>query len=109
MTQMVDLMYKSISIRDARRSIELNTSLWRLSWITFIFLPLTWLCGFFGMNVSTFQTDPSIGWYFVAAPPLMILVILSWLATKKFLKRPYEEGHAEMMPGIMKDFAQRGR
>ena len=62
--QMVDLMYKSISIRDAGRSIELNTSLWRLSWITFIFLPLTWLCGFFDMNVSWFEDNPSAGGYF---------------------------------------------
>ncbi|KAA6411336.1 MAG: hypothetical protein FRX48_04616 [Lasallia pustulata] len=53
-TQMVDLMYKSVSIRDARKSVELNTSLWRLSWITFILLPLTFLVGFFGMNVDTF-------------------------------------------------------
>lgn len=55
-------MYKSVSIRDARKSVELNTSLWRLSWITFIFLPLTFLVGFFGMNVDTFQNDPPIKW-----------------------------------------------
>lgn len=47
-------MYKSVSIRDARKSVELNTSLWRLSWITFILLPLTFLVGAFGMNVDTF-------------------------------------------------------
>lgn len=39
--EMIDLVYKSISIHDARRSMELNSSLWRLSWTTFIFLPLT--------------------------------------------------------------------
>ena len=55
-------MYKSVSIRDARKSVELNTSLWRLSWITFIFLPLTFLVGFFGMNVDTFHSNPSIKW-----------------------------------------------
>ncbi|KAL9618538.1 MAG: hypothetical protein Q9204_008391 [Flavoplaca sp. TL-2023a] len=48
--QMVDLMYKSISIRDARQSLQLNTSLWRISWLTFIFLPLTFLSSFFGMK-----------------------------------------------------------
>ena len=55
-------VYKSISIRDARQSLELNTSLWRLSWITFIFLPLTFLAGVFGMNVSEFQKNPSLKW-----------------------------------------------
>ncbi|CAL8579465.1 hypothetical protein XPA_005209 [Xanthoria parietina] len=47
---MVDLMYKSISIRDARQSLQLNTSLWRISWLTFFFLPLTFLSSFFGMK-----------------------------------------------------------
>lgn len=47
----VKQMYKSISIRDARQSLQLNTSLWRLSWVTFIFLPLTFLAGFFGKSV----------------------------------------------------------
>ena len=55
-------MYKSISIRDARQSLKLNTSLWRLSWITFIFLPLTFLAGVFGMNVSVFKDNPPLKW-----------------------------------------------
>ena len=55
-------MYKSISIRDARQSLELNTSMWRLSWITFIFLPLTFLAGVFGMNVSELKSNPPLKW-----------------------------------------------
>lgn len=78
----IDLMYKSVSIRDARQSLELNNSLWRLSWITFIFLPLTFLVGFFGMNVDTFQQNPSLKWYFISAVPLMIIILLAWLTTK---------------------------
>jgi len=38
-----DQMYKAIAYKDARESLQLNLSLWRLSWITFIFLPLTCL------------------------------------------------------------------
>ena len=64
-------MYKSVSIRDARRSLELNTSLWRLSWITFIFLPLTFLAGIFGMNVEELHNNPEIKWYFIVAVPLV--------------------------------------
>lgn len=59
---MIDLVYKSISINDARRSMELNSSLWRLSWVTFIFLPLTFLVGFFGMNVDVFASNPAVQW-----------------------------------------------
>ena len=43
-----DLMYKSVGIRDTRHSLELSYSMWRLSWITFVFLPLTFTVGFFG-------------------------------------------------------------
>ena len=83
-------MYKSISIRDARQSLELNTSMWRLSWITFIFLPLTFLAGVFGMNVSELASNPPLKWlgesilysrktsvtdalyrYFISASPLV--------------------------------------
>ena len=55
-------MYKSISIRDAHQSLEINTSMWRLSWITFIFLPLTFLAGVFGMNVSELKHNPRLKW-----------------------------------------------
>jgi hypothetical protein len=37
-TNLSDLMYKSVGIRDARHSLQLGLSMWRLSWITFIFL-----------------------------------------------------------------------
>ena len=56
-------MYKSISIRDARQSLQLNTSLWRLSWVTFIFLPLTFLSSFFGMNLGDLRGNGTIKWY----------------------------------------------
>ena len=84
---LIDLMYKSVSIRDARQSLELNNSLWRLSWITFIFLPLTFLVGFFGMNVDTFQQNPSLKWYFIAVVPLMVFVLLAWLATRQWMRK----------------------
>jgi Mg2+ and Co2+ transporter CorA len=83
---MIDLMYKSVSIRDARLSLELNASLWRLSWITFIFLPLTFLVGFFGMNIDPFVEEaPSLKWYFIAAVPLMVVIFLGWMFFKHFI------------------------
>ena len=53
---LADLMYKSVGIRDSRHGLQLNTSMWRLSWITFIFLPLTFMVGFFGM--VSYQESP---------------------------------------------------
>ncbi|OKL63593.1 hypothetical protein UA08_02012 [Talaromyces atroroseus] len=72
---LISLLYQSVSIRDSRHSLELGLSMWRLSWITFVFLPLTFIVGFFGMNVDTFQNNPSIKWYFIAAIPFMVGVI----------------------------------
>ena len=55
-------MYKSVEIRDSRQSLQLSISMWRLSWITFIFLPLTFTVGVFGMNVDVFENNPSLKW-----------------------------------------------
>ena len=44
---LADLMYKSVGIRDSRHSLQLSMSMWRLSWITFVFLPIVAACSFF--------------------------------------------------------------
>ena len=48
-------MYKSAAFRDSRLSLQLGTSMWRLSLITFVFLLLTFMVGFFCMNVDTLK------------------------------------------------------
>lgn len=100
---LISLLYQSVSIRDSRHSLELGVSsqsfpplsiqiecksncyylVWRLSWITFIFLPLTFIVGFFGMNVDTFADNPSMKWYFIAAIPFMVGVIAIYFFTKR--------------------------
>lgn len=96
-----DLMYKSVGIRDSRQSLQLGLSMWRLSWITFIFLPLTFIVGLFGMNVDTFADNPSIGWYFLVAVILMIFVLLLWYCVKHSLQRsrqtPFQRGLYESL------------
>ncbi|KAL9030471.1 MAG: hypothetical protein Q9196_001415 [Gyalolechia fulgens] len=100
-TLLNDLVYKSVGIRDSRQSLQLNTSMWRLSWVTFIFLPLTFIGTFFGMNVDTFSNNPSIKWYFATTIPLMLLVLLLWYIVKHFLARrrqtPYTRGLYESL------------
>lgn len=80
-------MYKSVEIRDSRQSLQLGTSMWRLSWITFIFLPLTFLVSFFGMNVDTFENNPDIKWYFAAALPMMAVMLMVWYCIKHSISR----------------------
>ncbi|KAF1979528.1 hypothetical protein BU23DRAFT_594774 [Bimuria novae-zelandiae CBS 107.79] len=86
-----DLMYKSVGIRDARHSLRLGLSMWRLSWITFIFLPLTFVTGFFGMNVDTFTNEPSIKYFVVAAVTLFAVVIALWYMMKHTLSSQHQE------------------
>ena len=96
-----DLMYKSVGIRDSRHSLQLSMSMWRLSWITFIFLPLTFIVGFFGMNVDAFANNPSLKWYFISAVPLMLTVMVSWYVLKHYLERsrqtPFSRGIYEQL------------
>ena len=98
---LADLMYKSVEIRDSRHSLQLNTSLWRLSIITFIFLPLQFISTFFGMNVNIFRDDPSVRYYFASAVPLMALVLAGWYLMKHGLapttQTPYQRGVYEDM------------
>lgn len=68
---LISLLYQSVQIRDSRHSLELGVSMWRLSWITFIFLPLTFMVGFFGMPYPT--PSYSFAAAFVFSPPLCSL------------------------------------
>ncbi|KAH9869191.1 hypothetical protein IAQ61_006396 [Plenodomus lingam] len=86
-TALSDLMYKSVGIRDARHSLQLGLSMWRLSWITFIFLPLTFTVGFFGMNVDVFAANPQIKWWFITSVPVLLTVLVLWYAVKHSLSR----------------------
>ncbi|KAF3928385.1 hypothetical protein ABW21_db0208722 [Orbilia brochopaga] len=85
--KLTDLMYKTVGIRDSQDSLRLGTSMWRLSWVTFIFLPLSFITSFFGMNVDLFQDNPAIKWYFITAAPFMTVVVISVFMLKWFIDR----------------------
>lgn len=91
-----DLMYKSVGIRDSRHSLQLNLSMWRLSWITFVFLPLTFISSFFGMNVDILANNPALRYYFASAIPMMVIVIIMYFIFKNYLaidsQGPYQRG-----------------
>ncbi len=57
--QMTWQVYKRVAKSDARYSLQLSIGLWGLSWITFIFLPLTFVATFFRMNVDVLSDNPS--------------------------------------------------
>lgn len=107
---LIDLMYKSVGIRDSKQSLLLGSSMWRLSWITFIFLPLTALAGFFSMQVDVF-TDQSIslGWYFLAVGITMIIVVFLWYYFKSSLQTrrqiTYQRGlYEQLYDEVVQDY-----
>ncbi|KAI9892610.1 MAG: hypothetical protein M1814_001303 [Vezdaea aestivalis] len=83
---LADLMYKSVGFRDTRLNLELSTSVWRLTWIATIFLPLTFVSSVFSMQISLLADPPSIKWYFVVAVPMMVLLWVFYLFAKHTIK-----------------------
>ncbi|KAK6508016.1 hypothetical protein TWF481_006436 [Arthrobotrys musiformis] len=74
----MQLIFNLISIDEAYRSREQNTSLKRLSWITFIFLPMLFMSSLFGMNINLLADNPEWWWYLVWTVPCLVLVMLFW-------------------------------
>lgn len=54
-----EVIFKMVAFRDSQDSLRSGMSMWRLSWITFIFLPLTFSVGLFGMSEHLY--DFSLG------------------------------------------------
>ncbi|MCJ1280453.1 hypothetical protein MMC21_008281 [Puttea exsequens] len=93
-----DLVYNLINVRNAQaaqRSADAaqqeSRDLGRITWITFIFLPLIAVSGIFGMNVDVLITKPpSIRWYFAAVVPFSALILAAAFLTTKLNKRMRE-------------------
>ncbi|KAF2462332.1 ankyrin repeat-containing domain protein [Lineolata rhizophorae] len=68
-----------IAIDEAYRSRDNNASIRRLSWITFIFLPLVFASGVFGMNIDLLSNDPPWVYYLYFIIPLCFLVAICYL------------------------------
>ncbi|KAF2183235.1 hypothetical protein K469DRAFT_216612 [Zopfia rhizophila CBS 207.26] len=68
-----------ISIDEDYRSRDTNASIRRLSWITFIFLPLIFASGIFGMNVDIFQSNLSWTYYIAFVIPICLMVAIGYL------------------------------
>ncbi|EKJ75846.1 hypothetical protein FPSE_04026 [Fusarium pseudograminearum CS3096] len=60
---LLQLEFAWVSIHEAHKSTSLGTSMKRLSWITFIFLPAMFASSLFGMNVNILENNPDWRWY----------------------------------------------
>ncbi|RPB01127.1 hypothetical protein L873DRAFT_1677535, partial [Choiromyces venosus 120613-1] len=76
-----NLIFNTISIEESRAAVEQGRSIGRLTWMTFVFLPLSFVASILGMNV--FQTkSPSLWLYFAVSIPLLVFVIILLLLLK---------------------------
>ncbi|KAI1340908.1 hypothetical protein F5Y15DRAFT_35829 [Xylariaceae sp. FL0016] len=80
---LVQLEFNLVSIYEARKSTTSSASMNRLSWITFFFLPLTFVSGLFGMNVDILESNPSWWLYLVFASGTLILTSAIWVIFKR--------------------------
>ncbi|KAF7617896.1 ankyrin repeat-containing domain protein [Aspergillus flavus] len=71
-----------VSINEAHRSTSLAASMKRLSWITFIFLPLMFASSLLGMNVDVLQDNPSWYWFLLIGGSLTLITVFTWIGAR---------------------------
>ncbi|KAH6888428.1 hypothetical protein B0T10DRAFT_488158 [Thelonectria olida] len=79
---LIQLEFNLVSIAEAQKSTSTNTSMKRLSWITFVFLPLMFIASLFGMNVDVLESNPPWWIYLPLALGTSFLTLVVWLTFK---------------------------
>ena len=69
----------AMQLLEAKKGIDQAKQVHDLTSLAFIFIPLTFVSGVFGMNVSTFKDYPPLWTYFVVAIPL---AFFSWYGSR---------------------------
>ncbi|KAI1749862.1 hypothetical protein F4782DRAFT_532944 [Xylaria castorea] len=80
----IQLEFNLASILEARKTTSTNRSLKRLTWVTFVFLPLLFVASLFGMNVDILSDNPSWWWYFPVAGGFILFTFGVWIFFKRF-------------------------
>ncbi|KAF4479744.1 hypothetical protein CGGC5_v012687 [Colletotrichum fructicola Nara gc5] len=97
---LIQLEFNLTSIAEAQLSRSNNMSMKRLSWITFIFLPLMFVASVFGMNIDALASNPHWHWPVIIAIPtalvaFSVVFVLRWMEHRKPLIPDLEEGEQE--------------
>ncbi|KAH4074382.1 hypothetical protein HBH98_076040 [Parastagonospora nodorum] len=81
---LMQLEFAWVSITEAHRSTSLATSMKRLSWVTFIFLPAMFASSLFGMNVNVLTNDPDWRWALLSTGICITSTMSAWLIFRFF-------------------------
>ena len=65
-----------ISITENKKAIQLNRTATRLTYLAVVFVPLTWVSGFFSMQVDVSQLRQTAWIYFACAIPITVLALI---------------------------------
>jgi len=81
--ELITLEFNLVSIHEAHQSTSASLSMKRLSWVTFLFLPLIFVSGLLGMNVDLIQggndSYPRWWWYIVLSIIFLCITCCSWI------------------------------
>jgi hypothetical protein len=72
----LDELRTSAALLEAKKSVEQAESIGRLSWLAFLFLPLSFTAALFGMNFKEIGTNLSIWIYPAVSVPVFLLTLL---------------------------------
>ncbi|KAF2825893.1 hypothetical protein CC86DRAFT_324609 [Ophiobolus disseminans] len=105
---LLQLEFAWVSINEAYRSTSLATSMKRLSWVTFIFLPAMFASSLFGMNVSILKDDPDWRWFLIAGAICLSSTMGAWLIFKCYpIEAWLQEKVGQRLPSATKSIQVR--
>ncbi|KDN68536.1 hypothetical protein CSUB01_10418 [Colletotrichum sublineola] len=90
---LIQLEFNLTSIAEAQMARSVSMSTKRLSWITFVFLPLMFVASVFGMNVDQLESNPLWWWPVVLAVATALLIFIAWGIVKyrRAMKRKFPQ------------------
>ncbi|KAF2811968.1 uncharacterized protein BDZ99DRAFT_569903 [Mytilinidion resinicola] len=83
----ITLLLSSVSISESKKAIEQAKRVGKLTFLAFIFVPLSFTTSFFGMNVKEFSKATSLWWWAVFTVTVFILTITLFFLN---IARPFQ-------------------
>jgi hypothetical protein len=71
-TEAISVLMSSISILESQRAIQQAEKMGKLTFLAFLFIPLSFTSSFFGMNVTMLKNDVDLKWWVVFSIPVLV-------------------------------------